>query len=114
MELVKPPEKPFPSYKWRWAVLTPTESLNDPPVFLGILRVFNRFQDFRTSSREIKEGIDIVLEETNSPIGKRTEDRNIIRNSGQYWKALGLVEPVRGIIRLSDFGRLLAHGKITQ
>ena len=42
MKIIRSPQKPFPNYKWRWSVLTPTESLNDPPIFLGVLRVFSK------------------------------------------------------------------------
>jgi hypothetical protein len=115
MPLIKPPVKPFPSYKWRWAVLTPTESLNEPPVFLGVLRVFNKFQNYAPSSKEIMSGLAIVQAETNSSVDLvRTQDRNLIRNSGQYWKALGLLEEAHGKVLVSPFGQLLAEGKITQ
>ncbi len=115
MPLVKPPVKPFPSYKWRWAVLTPTESLNEPPVFLGVLRVFNKFQNYAPSSEEIMNGLGVVQHETNSRVDLvRTQERNLIRNSGQYWKALGLLDEAHGKILVSPFGQLLAEGKITQ
>ncbi len=115
MSLIKPPVKPFPSYKWRWAVLTPTESLNEPPVFLGVLRVFYRFQNYAPSSKEIMDGLAVVQHETNSSVDLvRTQDRNLIRNSGQYWKALGLLEEAHGKVVVSPFGQLLAEGKITQ
>lgn len=115
MQLVKPPLKPFPSYKWRWAVLTPTESLNDPPVFLGVLRVFNKYQNYAPSSNEIMDSLAVVQKETSSSVDLvRTQDRNLVRNSGQYWKALGLIEEAHGKIIVSPFGQLLAEGKITQ
>jgi hypothetical protein len=114
MKIIKPPAKPFPNYKWRWAELTPSESLNSPPVFLGILRVCNRFQNQEKSSEELTEGVNEVLRETNSPIQSRTAERNIFRNSDRYWKALGLLENVHGKILVSPFGQLLAAGKITQ
>jgi len=115
MALIKPPVKPFPNYKWRWAVLTPTESLNEPPVFLGVLRVFNHFQNYAPSSKEIMDGLAIVQEETKSKVDLvRTQDRNLIRNSGQYWKALGLLQEAHGKVSVSPFGQLLATGKITQ
>lgn len=115
MVLIKPPVKPFPSYKWRWAVLTPTESLNEPPVFLGVLRVFYKFQNYAPSSKEIMEGLAVVQQETSSNVDLvRTQDRNLIRNSGQYWKALGLLDEAHGKVLVSPFGELLAEGKITQ
>lgn len=31
------PVKPFPDFKWKWASLQCTESLNDPVILLGVL-----------------------------------------------------------------------------
>lgn len=115
MSIIKPPLKPFSDYKWRWAALTPTESLNSPPVFLGALRVFCKFQNYPPSSKEIMEGLAIVQEETKSNVDLvRNPARNLVRNSGQYWKALGLLQEEHGKVLVSPFGQLLATGKITQ
>lgn len=111
------PSKPFPNYKWRWAVFTPTESLNEPPIFLGILRVLRDNESRRFSSEEVNNGLRIVQRETESTVNLvRSRTRNIFRNSGQYWKALGLLDDSdrRGQIRLSPFGRKLAEGELTQ
>ena len=63
----------------------------------------------------ILDALKIVQEETNSRVNLvRTPDRNLVRNSGQYWKALGLLEEAHGRIIVSPFGQLLAEGKITQ
>lgn len=113
---MRTPQKPFPNYKWRWAVYTPTESLNSPPIFLGILRVLraNEFKKF--SSDDVNNGLEIVQEETESSVNLvRSKERNIFRNSGQYWKGLGMLENgKRGQIILSPFGRKLADGELTQ
>ena len=98
------PTKPFANYKWRWAVYTPTESLNDPPVFLGILRVLRLNEFLKFSSPEVNNGLSIVQTETESTVNLvRSTDRNIFRNSGQYWKGLGMLdEGKRGQIILSN------------
>ena len=115
MKVITTPSKPFPNYKWRWAVLTPTESLNKPPIFLGVLRVFYKFQNYAPSSKEIMDALEIVQRETNSNVNLvRNQDRNLIRNSGQYWKALGLLEESHGKIIISPFGKLLSEGTISQ
>lgn len=115
MPLINAPLKPFPNYKWRWATFQPTESLNEPPVFLGVLRVFNKFQNYAPSSKEIMSALAVVQSETHSKVNLvRTQDRNLVRNSGQYWKALGLLEETYGKIIVSPFGQLLAAGRITQ
>lgn len=109
-----PPQKPFQNYKWRWATFQPTESLNDPPVFLGVLRVFNRFQNQSPGTIRVMDALGVVQEETHSRVDLvRTQDRNLLRNSGQYWKALGLLQGSHGKIVLSPLGQLVASGKIT-
>lgn len=110
------PRKPFPDYKWRWAVFTPTESLNDPPIYLGILRVLRANEFERFSSDAVNEALQIVQRETESSVNLvRSSERNIFRNSGQYWRGLGMLEDApKGQIVLSNFGRQLADGEITQ
>ena len=109
-----PPKKPFSEYKWRWAALTPTESLNAPPVFLGVLRAFGRYEKHPPNSPELRSALEIVQAETGTTVNLgRTRDRNLVRNSGQYWKALGLLEEAHGVITLTDFGRALAGAHIT-
>jgi hypothetical protein len=112
---MNPPRKPFPSYKWRWAVLTPTESLNDPVVFHGVLRVLAENEGLPPSSERITRLLSVVQKETGTSVNLvRTPERNLIRNSGQYWKALGLLGDLRGEISLTDFGRRVAQGGITK
>ena len=113
METLK---KPFPSYKWRWAVFTPTESLNDPPTFVGILRILRNNETKPFSSQEVFDNLKILKKELQTPVNLgRTPARNIFRNSQQYWKALGLLRPTtRGRISLTNFGRAFADGRISQ
>jgi hypothetical protein len=115
---ITPPAKPFPGYKWRWAVLLPTEGLNNPAVFLGVLRVLKDNEGNPPSAPELVEGLKIVESETRNRVGSRvslarSEKRNLIRNSGQYWKALDLLGDSRGRITLTDFGRRVAAGAVT-
>lgn len=116
------PKKPFPDFKWKWASLQCTEGLNDPVVLLGVLFRMKKLEDrgYKYSSDEfanelcelasdIKDSIGIVLD-------RRTGERNLIRNSGQYWRAVGLIEngDRTGKIRLTDFGRRVAEHDISQ
>jgi len=55
------PTKPFPAYKWRWASFQPSEGLNDPSVFLGVLRVFRNFEGEPTSSSALLNSNDLAL-----------------------------------------------------
>lgn len=108
------PTKPFPTFKWRWLCLTPTEGLLEPEVFLGVLRVLYRHEGQKPSSAGIVRGLGQVATDTGTTVDlARTGDRNLIRNSGQYWKGTGLLEPTRGLIELTNLGRGVADGKIT-
>ncbi len=119
-----PPQIPFPNFKWQWACLQCTEGINDPVVLLGILNRMSKLEGrgLKYSSVEFEnELIDLNndLEGTgvNIDLDRRVGDRNIIRNSGQYWKALGLIprqSSKKGLIELTPFGRLVANQKITQ
>lgn len=113
-----PPRKPFPSYKWRWATLTPTEGLNEPPIFLGVLRVLRENEGSSPSATGVTAGLTRVEEEVGNRVQTRLRlvrnaERNILRNSGQYWKALGVLETTRGI-ELTDLGRAVADGRVTR
>lgn len=111
------PSKPFLNFKWRWAVLTPTESLNSPPVYLGILRALYQCQGLQFRSEELNKLLVKIKKETETSVDLvRSQDRNIFRNSQQYWKALGLLVPgtKKGEICLSQFGRDLAQGEISK
>jgi len=109
------PRKPFPGYKWRWAVLTPTESLNDPVVFHGVLRVLAENEGMPPNSEQVVRLLRAVERETKTSVNlARTPERNLIRNSGQYWKALDLLGDLTGEISLTDFGRRVASGGITR
>lgn len=117
------PQKPFVDFKWKWACLQCTEGINDPVVLLGVLFRMRKLeaqhvtfsstafaQELRALSEDIKDsGIGVDL-------ARRTGDRNLIRNSGQYWRALGLlpIESRRGIIELTEFGRRVADREISQ
>jgi hypothetical protein len=109
-----PPTKPFPNYKWRWASFQPSEGLNSPPVYLGVLRVFAEHDGEAPSAPSVIADLIRVKNETDTNINlARTDDRNLKRNSGQYWTALGLLEPEHGSLHVTAFGHAVASGKIT-
>jgi len=117
------PILPFPDFKWKWASVAPTESINDPVVLIGVLfrmrklelldpRLKYSSEEFAKELRElyddVKDSIDIDLE-------GRGGERNLIRNSGQYWRAVRLIDSGRtGRIVLTDFGRRVADHDISQ
>ncbi len=109
------PQKPFDTYKWRWFSVAPTEGLLNPPVFLGALRVFARHEGVAPADPAIATELRIVQSETHTSVDlARTPERNLIRNSGQYWKGTGLLVKQPGKIGLTAFGRRVAEGHITQ
>ena len=113
LEVPQKPIKPFDGYKWRWATLTPTEGLNDPAVYIGVLRALFKHQGESASSPSLKISLQTVQDETHSTVQlARSADRNLMRNSQQYWKALGVLENTSPI-RLSPFGIKLCRGEIT-
>lgn len=116
------PHLPFAGFKWKWACLACTEGINDPVVLLGVLfRMAKLEGKYKYSSDEFAQeliGLSKDLEGTgvNVDLRNRTGERNIIRNSGQYWKALNLIPTERtgGVITLTPFGRSVANHTISQ
>jgi hypothetical protein len=116
------PKLPFPDFKWKWASLQCTESLNDPVILLGVLFRMRKLEmkGLKYSSpefaRELKDLSDDVRDSIGVNLAGRTGERNLIRNSGQYWRAVGLLEDGdrTGFIRLTDFGRRVAEREVTQ
>lgn len=116
------PVKPFADFKWKWACLQCTEGLNDPVVLLGVLSRMRKLEPMglKYSSDEFaQELVDLsndVKDSVGIDLARRTGKRNLIRNSGQYWRAVGLIEPGErsGRIALTDFGRKVADHDISQ
>lgn len=114
------PQLPFADFKWKWASYAPTESINDPVVLLGVLfRMAKLEGHFRFSSDEFNQELINLTDDLSDSVGvnlaSRGGDRNIMRNSGQYWKALGLIPAdSHGIIALTDYGRKVANREISQ
>lgn len=117
------PKKPFADFKWKWATLAPTESINDPVVLLGVLFKLNSLakkhvkfssDEYDAAMKEMQSDLDSA--NINVNVTGRTGDRNLFRNSGQYWKALGLIpkEKGNGLITLTDFGTAVAEHRISK
>ena len=117
------PVKPFPDYKWRWASLQCTERLNDPVILLGVLFRMRKLEllnpNLKYSSPEFaQEMLELSHDVSDSikvNLGGRVGERNIIRNSSQYWRAVGLIPNDRsGRIQLTEFGKKVADRDISQ
>lgn len=116
------PQKPFPDFKWKWACLQCTEGLNDPVVLLGVLFRMRKLEGkgLKYSSPEFTQELQSLSNDIQDSVGidlvHRTGERNLIRNSGQYWRAVGLIAPGdrTGKICLTEFGRRIADRDISQ
>lgn len=116
------PTLPFPDFKWKWACYACTEGINDPVVLLGVLFRMAKLEGrYKYSSEEFAQELiqlshDLEGSGVNIDLERRVGERNIIRNSGQYWKALNLIpaKSTRGIITLTPFGRKVADHEISQ
>lgn len=118
------PQKPFPDFKWKWACLQCTEGLNDPVILLGVLFRMRKLEKLnkgiKYSSEEFANELRELSKDTADSVGvdlaRRTGERNLIRNSGQYWRAVNLIAPGSrsGTIELTDFGRRVADRDISQ
>lgn len=109
------PIKPFDTYKWRWLSVQPSESLLQAPIFLGVLRALSHHEGNAFSSEDLRNELATVQAATQSPVTlARDTNRNLFRNSGQYWRGTGLITPESGVIRLTNLGRRLASGRVTQ
>lgn len=101
--------------------MTCTESINDPVVLLGVLSRMRKLEPLQvnySSSEFAQEMVNLSNDISDSigvDLGRRTGARNLIRNSGQYWKAVGLIPRVsHGVIELTDLGRKVADHIISQ
>lgn len=118
------PVLPFDGFKWKWACLQCTEGINDPVVLLGVLGRMRKLEKLNRnltySSAEFADELvqlsqDIAGRGVGVDLARRTGERNLIRNSGQYWKALGLIPPdSKGLISLTPFGQQVADAEISQ
>lgn len=118
------PQLPFPDFKWKWACLQCTEGLNDPVVLLGVLFRMRKLElegkGLKYSSPEFAQELIELSNDVSDSVGvdlaRRTGERNLIRNSGQYWRAVGLIPPGDrgGQIKLTEFGRKVADRDISQ
>lgn len=109
------PAKPFPTYKWRWLSVQPSESLLIAPVFLGVLRTLAKHEGERFATISLRDDLRQVDADTKSAVTlARQPTRNLFRNSGQYWRGTGLLVPQPGTIILTDLGRRVAKGAVTQ
>ena len=111
----KIPIKPFDDFKWRWLSANPTEGLLEPPVLLGVVRAVGQHNGVMASDENLSRSLKKVQEDTGTKVNlQRTQSRNLFRNSGQYWKETGLIKNQSGPIYLTQLGKQVADGELTQ
>lgn len=112
-------KKPFPDFKWRWASFTPSEGLNDPRVHLGVLRAMRDHEGESPSSAAFLSALQKVEDDLSEFTANglnlaRDNERNLLRNSQQYWSGLDLLASTDPRIMLTPFGRSVADGNVTR
>lgn len=116
------PKIPFPEFKWVWASRECTEGINDPIILLGVLSRMYKYNGVeKYSSPAFARELEQLQDDVHDSVGRnvnlagRGGERNIIRNSGQYWKAVGLLgDGKSGIISITPFGCQVASREISQ
>lgn len=114
-----PPQITFPEFKWRWAVTTPSEGLNTEELLIGVLSILVKHDGKKHATQEFKDDLLELEKSSGTKIGLAKVDRdlnkNIIENSGQYWKALGLLNSTTdGTISVTDLGKGIINGSVTK
>ncbi len=113
MEMIIP-VKPFESYAWRWLHLQPTEGLLRAPVYLGVLRALAKNEGRAYTSKSLHDDLYRVQIDTGTNvILAREPTRNLLRNSGQYWRGMGVLDGNRHEIELTPLGKSVANGEVT-
>jgi len=108
------PVKPFPTYKWRWLSVQPSEGLLQAPVFLGVLRALRKYEGEAYRSMDLFNELVRVQTDTGTNVTlARDPERNLFRNSGQYWRGTGLLSSRPGQIQLTNLGHDVASGNVT-
>lgn len=115
------PVLPFADYKWLFATKAPTEALGDPAVLLGLISRLNKIANgkIRYSGPEfaqVMQNLDRGIH-TTVDLSRRVGERNLMRNSSQYWKTFGLIPAApdhSGVIKLTDLAKSIAEGKVSQ
>ena len=105
-DITIPPELPFDEFTWRWASKGSTEGINKKEVLFGVLEVLIKHNGKAHATQDFFNDMEVLENKLDSKIDlKRSVTKNIIENSGQYWKALGLIENnTDGTISVTDFG----------
>lgn len=109
---------PFSEYIWRWATLTPTENLNKSSIYFGCLKALVNNEGKKPSSEEVFVELQAIQKDLSEELGRvtmaRTRERNIFRNSSQYWRMSGLLLDTSHGIKTSDLAKAYVNNEITK
>lgn len=123
--------QPFAEFKWRMATKEPTQDMIHPLYIVGAIRILTSRNGEANNTKELRgdfSALDQVVapmiaqqralagERKKKPMSLGSEPeqgRGKIRNSGQYWKALGLTQGTPGVISVTKLGIGLANGSIS-
>jgi 5-methylcytosine-specific restriction protein B len=113
IKILATPVIPFSEFKWRWAVTTPSESINKKEILFGVLKLLISHDGKKHTTTDFENDLFNLQTKIGSTIDLAKKDRglskNIIENSGQYWKALGLLNTSSdATISVTEFGKNLA------
>lgn len=126
MENIQPPIIPFEKFGWRWATTGISSKLNLPVSLFAVLDAilingngeFNKTNEFKniikklcTNKYEINDQdlIKTLTREDNQEVGK-----NIIENSGNYWRHIGLIEPSGQNAKVTELGKSFLKGFVSK
>jgi hypothetical protein len=113
--LVLPPTLPFEDFYWRWGSKGPTEGLNNKEILFGVLKILVKHNNKKHATQDFYDDMEKLEKSLQSKVDlKRKIDKNLIENSGQYWKALGLIKSrYDGTIDVTELGLDIAQNDIS-
>jgi hypothetical protein len=113
--LVLPPTLPFEDFYWRWGSKGPTEGLNNKEILFGVLKILVKHNNKKHATQDFYDDMERLEKSLQSKVDlKRKIDKNLIENSGQYWKALGLIKSrYDGTIDVTELGLDIAQNDIS-
>ncbi|MHA8079088.1 McrB family protein [Aquirufa antheringensis] len=126
MESTNPPIIPFQKFGWRWATTGISSKLNLPESLFAVLDgilingngEYNKTKEFKSIIKKLcinkyeindQELIKTLTREENQDDGK-----NIIENSGNYWKHIGLIDPSGQNASVTDLGKSFLKGFVSK
>lgn len=119
-----PPSVPFSEFGWRWATTSIASHLNNPNSLRAVLDALlingngkdNQNESFKELVRVISTNKYKMNREEAEKLAKQSnpdERKNIIENSGNYWKHLGLLDQSGQYAQVSQSGVQFLSGELS-